>query len=96
MQILQYSVRLTMVLKYFGKLCLALAALTLVPLLFSLFFGDYIVSIRYAVVIIAVTVLGLICSRIRSIKDMQHNEAVVITVLIFLFSPLVMAWPGRK
>jgi hypothetical protein len=37
---LRYAVRFRVVGKYFGQLCLALAALTLVPLVMSVIFGD--------------------------------------------------------
>ncbi len=82
-----------MVLKYFGQLLLALAVLTTVPLIVSLLFGDYNVSVRYATVIGVIGTTGLLCSRLPAPKRMQNNEAMVITALIFLVSPLVMTWP---
>ena len=88
MRVLQYGVRLPMLAKYFGQLCLALAALAVVPLGVSLLFGDYDVSIRYACLFIMITALGLGLSRLRASGRMQNNEAMVITALIFLFSPL--------
>lgn len=48
---LRYAVRFRVVLKYFGQLCLVLAALTLVPLVMSLIFGDTHISLRYGLVI---------------------------------------------
>lgn len=93
MRVLQYAVRLSMLFKYFGQLCVALAALTLVPLLVSLVFADFPVSRRYAIVIAALFLIGLTCSRLQTSKQMQNNEAMVVTALIFLFSPLVMTWP---
>jgi trk system potassium uptake protein TrkH len=82
-----------MLFKYFGQLNVALAALTAVPLLVSLLFGDFSVSRRYALVIAVLLSIGLACSRLRPAQRMQNNEAMVITALIFLFSPLVMIWP---
>ncbi len=93
MHVLQYGVRLPMLAKYFGQLCLALATLTVVPLGVSLLFGDYNVSIRYAIVVFVITALGLGLSRLRASGRMQNNEAMVISALIFLFSPLAMTWP---
>jgi trk system potassium uptake protein TrkH len=72
---------------------MALAGLTLVPLGVSLLFGDNHVSVRYLVVIIGVSLLGVSLMRLKAPKDMQTNEAMVIAALIFAFSPLVMAWP---
>ncbi len=82
-----------MLFKYFGQLNVALAALTTIPLLVSLLFGDFLVSRRYALVITVLLSIGLACSRLRPAQRMQNNEAIVITALIFLFSPLVMIWP---
>lgn len=93
MRVLQYAVRFSMLFKYFGQLNIALAALTTVPLMVSLLFCDFFVSRRYAVVIAVLLSIGLSCSRLRPAKRMQNNEAMVITALIFLFSPLVMTWP---
>jgi len=80
-------------LKYFGQLCAALAALTLVPLGASLLLGDLRVSMRYAIVIAGILLMGFGLMRLQAPKGMQTNEAMVVTALIFLFSPLVMAWP---
>jgi len=82
-----------MLLKYFGQLCIALAALTCVPFLASVLFEDFTVSVRYAVIILSLVLFGLICGRLKISMKMQHNEATVVTALIFLFTPLVMAWP---
>ena len=80
-------------LKYFGQLCTALAGLTLVPLGVSLLFGDNHVSVRYLVIIVGVSLLGVSLMRLKAPKRMQTNEAMVISALIFAFSPLVLAWP---
>ena len=93
MKILQYAVRLPILFKYFGQLCIALSALSLVPFAVSLFFKDYLVSTRYGIVIGSVMAVGLASSRLRTSAKIQNNEAMVITALIFLFSPLVMTWP---
>lgn len=93
LRVLQYAIRLAPLLKYFGKLCIAPATVTLVPFIVSLFFGDYRVSLRYSVVIMVVFFLGVGLIRTRAPKRIQTNEAMVITALIFIFSPLVMIWP---
>ncbi|MDZ7664691.1 MAG: potassium transporter TrkG [Desulfotignum sp.] len=93
MKILQYAVRPAILCKYFGQLCIALAALSVVPFAVSLIFKDYSVSIRYGIVIGSVLAGGFCCSRLKSSAKMQNNEAMVITALIFVFSPLVMTWP---
>ena len=93
MRALQYSVRFRPVLKYFGQLCIVLALLTLVPLAVSILLGDYRVTLRYAVVVVGVFLVGFFLRRLPTPKRIQTNEAMVVTALIFLFAPLVMTWP---
>jgi trk system potassium uptake protein TrkH len=90
---LQYSVRFRPVLKYFGQLCIVLALLTLVPLVVSILLGDYRVTLRYAIVVVGVFLIGFFLQRLPTPKRIQTNEAMVVTALIFLFAPLVMTWP---
>ncbi|MEJ2057669.1 MAG: potassium transporter TrkG [Desulfofustis sp.] len=82
-----------MLVKYVGQLCIALAVLSCVPLLVSIVCKDFTVSGRYAVIIAALLLFGLVCGRLRISMKMQHNEAMAVTALIFLITPLVMAWP---
>jgi trk system potassium uptake protein TrkH len=80
-------------LKYFGQLCTALAVLTLIPFSVSLLFGEIDVSLRYLVVLGFLFLMGFGLVRIKASKRVQTNEAMVVTALIFVFSPLVMTWP---
>lgn len=88
-----YAARPMPILKYFGLLCIAMALLTIVPLAVSLWFGEYHISLRYGILIAGNFCLGAALYRLPAPKRIQNNEAMVITVLIFLFAPLVMAWP---
>ena len=93
MRVLKYAVRPLAILKYFGLLGFVLALMTVVPLAVSLLFGDYHVSLRYAIVVIGIFILSAGLMRLPAPKRLQTNEAMVITALIFLFAPLVMSWP---
>jgi trk system potassium uptake protein TrkH len=93
MRILTYAVRPLVILKYFGLLCFVLALMTMVPLAASLLFGDFHVSLRYGMVVVAILVLSAVLMRLPSPKRLQTNEAMVVSALIFFFAPLVMAWP---
>jgi hypothetical protein len=63
------------VLKYFGQLCLILAALTLVPLLMSVILGDTRISLRYGIVIGGLGALGgCLETRLRT-----GDEVVILT-----------------
>jgi len=81
------------VLKYFGQLCLVLAALTLAPLVVSLIFGDVSISLRYGMVIIGLAALGAGLARLKTPARVQANEGMVLVALMFLFTPLVMSYP---
>jgi len=90
---LSYAVRFRVVFKYFGQLCLVLAALTLVPLAVSVFFGDTTISLRYAIVITGLGALGSGLSRLRAPARIQANEGMAVVALMFLVTPLVMSYP---
>ena len=90
---LRYAVRFRVVFKYFGQLCLVLGALTLVPLVMSLVFGERYITLRYAVVVCGLAGLGLGTARLRAPSSVQANEGLVLVALMFLFTPLVMSYP---
>jgi trk system potassium uptake protein TrkH len=90
---LRYAVRLRVVFKYFGQLCLVLAALTAVTLLVSVLFGERDMSLRYAIVVFALIALGTALSRLPAPSSVQANEGMVLVALMFLFTPLIMSYP---
>ncbi|MGE0825611.1 MAG: TrkH family potassium uptake protein [Candidatus Binatia bacterium] len=90
---LRYAIRFSVVLKYFGQLCLVLSALTLPPLAVALFCGETTFSMRCALVSGGFATLGGLLSRLRSSTDVQVNEGLVLVALIFLVTPLLMSYP---
>jgi trk system potassium uptake protein TrkH len=90
---LRYAVRFCVVFKYFGQLCLVLAALTLVPLVMSVILGDTSISLRCGIVIGGLIAFGAGLAWLRAPSRMQANEGMVLVALIFLFTPLVMSYP---
>ncbi len=93
MRIIQYAVRFSVLLKYFGQLCTVLAGLCVVPLVVSLTFGDFQVSWRYGVLIATILAIGISLTLLKAPQGIQTNEAMAVTGGIFLFAPLVLAWP---
>jgi trk system potassium uptake protein TrkH len=93
MRTLTYAIRLRPVLKYFGQLCFVSGLLTLVPLVVSLWFGDYPISLRYGTVAAGILALSAGLMRLPAPKRLHNNEAMVVSALIFLVAPLAMAWP---
>jgi len=83
---LRYAVRFRVVFKYFGQLCLVLAAL-------SLIFGDTPISLRYGIVIGGLAASGFGLARLRAPSRVQANEGMVLVALMFFFTPLVMSYP---
>jgi trk system potassium uptake protein TrkH len=81
------------VFKYFGQLCLVLAALSLVPLVMSVIFGDTSISLRYGIVIGGLAASGFGLARLRAPSRLQANEGMVLVALMFFFTPLVMSYP---
>jgi trk system potassium uptake protein TrkH len=79
--------------KYFGQMCIVLAALSLAPFVVSVICGDTAISLRYGVVFCVLAVLGASLARLRSPSSIQTNEGMVLVALMFFFTPLVMSYP---
>lgn len=70
-----------------------LAALTCVPAVVAAVGGNVDVALRYLAVILLFAVYGAFTARIHVATDMQRNEALVITALVFTLSGCAMAYP---
>jgi trk system potassium uptake protein TrkH len=81
------------VLKYFGQMCLVLAALTLAPFVVALLFGEIHISLRYGLVVAGLTAFGISVARLPAPASVQANEGMVLVALMFIFTPLIMAYP---
>lgn len=90
---LSYAVRPRVVLTLVGKLSLILGMLTLVPLLVSLWFAEYTMTIAYLAVVLVLITLGLPGLRATDVENLQLNEGLVITALTFLLASIVMSFP---
>jgi trk system potassium uptake protein TrkH len=90
---LRFAVRVRVVAKYLGQAFLVLAALTCVPAAVAGIGGDTDVALRYLVVILLFTIYGVFTARLRVAANMQRNEALVITALVFTLSGGAMAFP---
>ena len=91
--LLTYAVRHRVIIKYLGQLAGMLAILALAPLLASIIYSEYEATLRYAVVITGLTVAALIARRQPVPASIQNNEALCITALAFMLSPLIMVYP---
>ena len=91
--VLTYPVRARVVLKYCGQLGLMLAVLSLVPLIFALVEMEWQRALRYAVLCAGLLLLGARLARLPAPDRIQGNEALTITAMAFLISPVLMSWP---
>lgn len=90
---LAFAARPRVLFKYFGQLCLAVAAAGSVPLLVALAAGDFRAAVRYGVVVGALAAAGYALNRLRATTRIQGNEAMILAASIFLITPLVMTYP---
>lgn len=88
-----YAVRGRVVAKYCGQLALMLAVLTLVPLAFAVTEAAWLLVQRYLVLCTGLLLLGGWLARLPAPPRIQVNEALTITALAFISSPLLMSWP---
>ncbi len=91
--LLGHAVRLRVLARYGGVLALVVAVLTSVPLVFSLVVGEWPLSLRYALLAMLWTGVGLLGRRVDAPTKIQANEALVLTTLFFILVPLGMTLP---
>jgi trk system potassium uptake protein TrkH len=92
-QSLLYAVRPAVIAKRTGQLGLVLAGLAAAPLLVSLAAGEAEAALRYAIVLVALAVLGTVLARRAAPGSIQTNEALVVCALAFTLAPLAMTYP---
>ena len=90
---LSYPVRISVLAAYLGQLLMVMAILTAVPAAVAFWLGDVDLGLRYIAVITALLGVGYLGSRIPGPEDIQTNEAMAVTALIFLIGSLVYSWP---
>lgn len=90
---LHFSVRPKVIAKYTGQLLLILAVLYSVPLLFSLATGEFVSSWPYVAIIVISGAAGYFLQRIEATAELQNNETLVISALIFISASLLAALP---
>jgi trk system potassium uptake protein TrkH len=88
-----YAVRGRVILKYGGQLCVMLSLLTVVPLVVALVDNEWLLAQRYALLCAGLLLTGWFLARLQVPAYIQDNEALTITALAFMLSPLLMSWP---
>jgi len=90
---LHFAVRPRIICKYTGQLLLIFSVLNCVPLLFCVLIGEYHLVLPYAVITAGTGIFGFLLQRIKASTDIQNNETLVISALIFLITPSLFAFP---
>jgi len=94
--VLTNALRPRVVLKYLGQLALMLAVLTLAPLGVALFEREWQPAWHYAIIVLGLLAWGAWSAHQPAEQRIRGNEALAITALAFVLSPLLMAWPMMK
>jgi trk system potassium uptake protein len=90
---LRYAVRLRVLARNLGYLFLMLAALNIAPFLFALFSRETVTAVRYAAIVLGLSLAGTLLRKIPEPRRVQPNEAMVLGCLMFLVAPLLMTYP---
>jgi trk system potassium uptake protein TrkH len=90
---LTYAVRIPVVLKYSGQLCLAFGITLIVPIAVAAAWNDTGAMIAYTVSASILGAAGALLARLPAPVRLHRHEALVITALAFLAIPAAMAVP---
>ena len=90
---LRYAVRPRVLTKYLGQLCLIIAALTTVPMIVCLLYGEFPAATAYLAAVGLLAGGGIVAGRLQWSGRLQTNEAVVLAAFSFILAPLAAVVP---
>lgn len=90
---LSYAIRVPVVLKYLGQLCLVSAILSCIPFILSALWQEFDVTVRYLVAIILFLFVFVSTRKISQPKEVQQNEILSIIALLYLLSTFLITIP---
>jgi trk system potassium uptake protein TrkH len=88
---LSYAVRFRVIGKYLGQLLLSVGLLTTAPLGVALYHSEQPASDRYLIVVARPLLAGAFMARIAGAKQVQNNQALVISALAFILVLLIIS-----
>ncbi|WP_051961747.1 TrkH family potassium uptake protein [Methylobacter sp. BBA5.1] len=91
--LLMYAIRGPVILKYAAQLILVQAGLVAVPALVALLYQEYGLSLRFAMVAVALAALSRPFVRWPAPAHIQVNEALTVTVIAFLVGAVSLVYP---
>lgn len=92
-RVLRQVVRGRVVLRYVGELSLVLGVTALVPTFAAALFREFRLIPAYGLPAALLLGIGLLARRLPAPRELRHHEALVVTVAVFVLSPLVMSAP---
>lgn len=90
---LRYAVRPRVIAKHVGQLAVVLGVLVLASVIVALVYREYVEAAWYGGAAVALAVAGIVLARMKAPQDVQLNEALVVTCLIFLVATAAMIAP---
>lgn len=95
---LRHAVRTGVVLRYLGELSLVLGITALLPMLGALLLGEPQLLVPYGLAAALLLAIGGAARRLPAPRELQRNEALVVTAAVFALSPVVLSaslvWAG--
>lgn len=93
---LHFAVRPRVLLKYGGQLLLLFSALTSIPFMVSLVAGDFRMSLVYGGILAGTGLAGFLLQRLEAPGNLQNNEVLTLTAVMFIITPLIAAIAFRQ
>ncbi|MFC6673080.1 potassium transporter TrkG [Marinobacterium aestuariivivens] len=90
---LMRTVRPVVVIRYLALLLILLSLVAWVPALVAWLLGDGATALRYAVVNLLLLLVCVPLARLPEPERIERNEALSVTALLFLLTPLLMSYP---
>jgi trk system potassium uptake protein TrkH len=87
------AVRPAVIFKYLAQLQLLLAGLTCVPAAAALSLNEIEAATRYGIIVLLLLAVSIPLARLPEPRQIQRNEALCVTALIFLITPVLMSYP---
>lgn len=90
---LRHTVRPEVVAKHLGQLGLVIAGLTLAPAIVGLISNETDVTLRFITVSVLLVILCAPMARLRTQGQIQANEVLAVSALVYLLAALAGTWP---
>jgi len=91
--LLMYAIRIPVICKYVAQLILVQVGLILFPFCLALFYAEYALALRFFTMACLLMLIALPLLHLPAPVYVQTNEALTITVIVFLIGAAAMVYP---